>query len=784
MNIYCLRFFISLFISLVFQLWSNGQYFIDEQYNDWETNTSFILDAGDGAATGLDIQKLWMGHDAEHVYLRIDLDREIKFQEENKLVIYIDFDYNAATGFQTNGIGAELSLYAGDRDIYYHTSPTSSFRIRHDSFGILALPSVSSSTFEISLQRAGLIGGIMRSMGPVISVSVQHGVTEGDKLPNQAGGFTYALNQNTPASSKPYSFQKKQQDQVRVMSYNVARDGLTDPVTGPLQQKLIQAANPDVICFQEIYNANASEIVGIMNAILPLPGGRSWQATKVNPDIITVTKYCIEATQSINGNGVSLIYTGNACDKAMVIFNLHLPCCANDTDRQAEVDAVMAKLRRMKQNNGDGFLYPPGTPTLILGDMNLVGFNRQRTTLITGDIDNEGSYGPDFNPDWDGTDLEDALPFVPGMPLTYTWYDEGNDFLPGRLDYMFFTGNKMRIENAFVLETFGMDLETLQDFNFHITDAREASDHLPLVVDFTLGATNPRSLSANVIVEQGILCFGDKAILKIKGSDGFPPYSFSVNGNSFQQDSIFSSLGPGTYTFRVRDSRGDIFHTGFIEVRSPLPLSAMVNVSDEVISVAVEGGVPPYTYRLDDNNFAPLVQTIVVDENRVYHLTIKDKNGCLWDTEFSVFIDKDNDGYNSHDDCDDNNDHVYPGAAEIPGNGIDEDCMAGDLAVFFARVIWLQKMNCFGQKATLKISASNGVKPYQFSLDGFTYVTDSVFTNLGPGIYSPKAMDATGQIFDTGLLSVVEPPKLDAAVFASDDTIHMVVTGGTPPYFL
>jgi hypothetical protein len=40
--------------------------------------------------------------------------------------------------------------------------------------------------------------------------------------------------------------------------------------------------------------------------------------------------------------------------------------------------------------------------------------------------------------------------------------------------------------------------------------------------------------------------------------------------------------------------------------------------------------------------------------------------------------DRDGDGYSPPADCDDTNSTVHPGATEIPGNGIDDDCSGGD----------------------------------------------------------------------------------------------------------
>ena len=105
-------------------------------------------------------------------------------------------------------------------------------------------------------------------------------------------------------------------------------------------------------------------------------------------------------------------------------------------------------------------------------------------TLLTGDIINEIEYGQDFSPDWDGTVLEDVKPSNPGMPTTFTWYNENSSFGAGRLDYIVYSGSVLELGTSFSLHSKTLPQEFLDTTFLQRNDTYEASDHLPIVADF------------------------------------------------------------------------------------------------------------------------------------------------------------------------------------------------------------------------------------------------------------------------------------------------------------
>ena len=76
--------------------------YVDGEGGDWADLTGH-LDADDGA-----LDRLWVAHNEQHLFLRLVLSQSLNLQEGNNLTLYLDADNDATTGRDTLGLGAEL----------------------------------------------------------------------------------------------------------------------------------------------------------------------------------------------------------------------------------------------------------------------------------------------------------------------------------------------------------------------------------------------------------------------------------------------------------------------------------------------------------------------------------------------------------------------------------------------------------------------------------------------------------------------------------------------------
>ncbi|MEN8194559.1 MAG: endonuclease/exonuclease/phosphatase family protein, partial [Bacteroidota bacterium] len=250
--------------------------------------------------------------------------------------------------------------------------------------------------------------------------------------------------------------------------------------------RILKAINPDIIGLQEINNHSSEQTAELIEEFLPSSINEQWFSSKQGSDIVVISRYPISQSFYVEGNGAFLIDLSKNYEQDLLLINAHPPCCAKNDERQKEIDAFMAFIRDAKEEGG-ALTLKENTPIVILGDMNLVGYNQQQKTLITGDIVNTNDYGDKFIPDWDTTSLMDTKPPTTHSPSTFTWYNKRSDFAPGRLDYIVYTNSVIEHQNGFVLFTNELPQDSLDKYNLLYDDATRASDHLPVVADFNFG---------------------------------------------------------------------------------------------------------------------------------------------------------------------------------------------------------------------------------------------------------------------------------------------------------
>lgn len=460
--------------------------FLDESYDDWSDEELLLEDTGD-PYLGFDVEQLYVANDQEYLFIRLVFNQEVQLQDGSNVAIRIDLDNNPNTGFTVNGIGADLTFFLGTRSGFLNTN-TSSININHEDIGLVVSPTVSSDQFEIAIRRNNSFAGIDFNMLDEISIRIEQNGNIGDQLPNNNGGVSYSIDNNVNSSLYHSSLTKSQDTEYRLVSYNVKRDQLFESDRFDAYRNILKSSNPDIIAFQEIYNHTASETRSLVAEMLG-DDISEWYTEKQGSDIILLSKFPIVFEDFVAGNGAFVIDLG---EEEILLINAHLPCCENDTGRLGEIDEILAYIRDIQDGTGD-YALRTGSPIIFCGDMNLVGFRDQLDNIVEGNIDNNNAYGPDLSEN--GADFfVDSKAKTSGLPFSFTWFNGGSSFFPGRLDFVFYTPELIRAENSYSLNTPSLAQDQLQDLQIEENDSRVASDHCPMIFDFRFPNTVSNSI--------------------------------------------------------------------------------------------------------------------------------------------------------------------------------------------------------------------------------------------------------------------------------------------------
>ena len=461
---------------------------IDGEASDWnEVPVRHTDPTGDGDA--LDFERLWVAHDSERLYLRVEVGSAINLQEDNDLTLHLDTDYDANTGTDVQGMGADLSWTFGERSgrVYANGGRP---EIEHEAIGLATLPTVTSSVFEIALDRDATPATAPLFRADSLRIAFTGG---GDQIPND-GGLSYAFSDTDLPNWPTPELERTTDTGVRVLSYNAERDGFFEDSRATSYTQILNAVQPDIIGFNELYENNAEATRERVESLYGTPESGQWYVDKKGIDLIMLSKYPILATHAITGyqnytSGAYLLDTEDDLGTPLLVILAHLPCCnyddatpSRDVRRQLGVDSIIAFLREAKEGEA-AIDVPENTPVLITGDMNFVGDAQQPNTLKTGTIVNTGEFGESTAPDWDGTDLLDVNPRQTGTSLHSTWMGRGSSYPPSRLDYAYVSDSVLDVAHAYTLYTPGLPDSLRQAHGLDADATTTASDHLPLVLD-------------------------------------------------------------------------------------------------------------------------------------------------------------------------------------------------------------------------------------------------------------------------------------------------------------
>jgi endonuclease/exonuclease/phosphatase family metal-dependent hydrolase len=481
---------------------------IDGRFEDWDTIPVAYTDApGDGGSSGIDFGRLQITHDARHVFLRFDVGEQILAQEDNTMRLYIDTDASSSTGQQIYGIGAELTWNFANRDGQVRLGG-STRSVSHADIGLVPSPTMTTSSFEIALSREARVNGLQLFPTERMRVLLVVGEPGGDRLPDADGGVGYEFSGAGQPLSEEITMQAAPEGGARLLTWNTLQDGLTESQRQPAFARILKAVQPDIMCFQECFDASAGQVLVFVRSVLDPPAGRSWRTLKLDQGNVLITHYDIEESWVVqSGYRESAYLLSSPEGKKLLLLNCHFRCCGANEQRQEEADGVMEFLRDAKSPGGRVTL-EEGTPIVLVGDLNLVGDRRQYETLITGDIADNTRYGADAPPDWDGGDWIDLVSRQPRSPFAYTWYNPGSSYAPARLDYLLYTAASMDIDGHMVINTADMSAEQRTRLGLQTNDSYDAADHFPRYADLlwkdatSVGATAAGELTLEAVWPQ------------------------------------------------------------------------------------------------------------------------------------------------------------------------------------------------------------------------------------------------------------------------------------------
>jgi hypothetical protein len=273
----------------------------------------------------------------------------------------------------------------------------------------------------------------------------------------------------------------------------------------------------------------------------------------------------------------------------------------------------------------------------------------------------------------------------------------------------------------------------------------------------------PGTLTATATINGQILCYGGMTSITVNATGGTAPYTYNMNGGAYVTSNVFSGLTAGMYVVSVKDANGEMFYASCITVNaapstikiSSLTVGACVNGMAAVTATAT-GGTGALQYSIDGGvTYQNTGAFTGIASGTSVTITVKDANGCTTTSPMMM---------------------VNCGTS----SSIVVNVTSGD---------------CLNSSTTLTATATGGVAPYTYSLDGGAFVSAGVFAGVVSGNHTINVKDANGGTGTYNALLSLNcgacPPgsytataALNGQILCNGETTSLTATatGGVAPY--
>ena len=220
---------------------------------------------------------------------------------------------------------------------------------------------------------------------------------------------------------------------------------------------------------------------------------------------------------------------------------------------------------------------------------------------------------------------------------------------------------------------------------------------------------------------------------------GAAPFTYSVDGGAYTDNTSYTNLSVGQHTIDVKDANDCIFSTTVTIIAESGPTAAEINSVNPACNQTngsinigpVTGGTAPYEYSIDGVNYSGTTDFTDLAAGP-YTVTIRDVNGCVYSTTITLTS------------------GTGPTGAAITSTN----------------------PACNQTNGSINIGpVEGGTGPYEYAIDGGAYSGTADFNNLPAGPHVINIRDANGCVYSTTITLTSGTGPTGAAITSTNPAV-------------